>query len=410
MRGDGALMGEMPTIPLGNVVTRIEAGRSPVAESKPAAPGQWGVLKVSAVRAGWFDSDENKVVSGPDSVREDLEVRPGDLLVSRANTEELVGLACIARDPRPKLLLSDKTLRLHVDERWVVPEFVELVLGSAGTRLRMRSAATGTSGSMKNISQVQIRDLPFPSIDLPQQCRIIEAVAGVDRDIEALERRIEKLRSVEKGYTNSTFADLQACLRKLSDVAAIDSGLTLGSDAMGEGSVELPYLRVANVLDGCIDTKNLKTVRVLRTQAKRFTLKRGDVLLTEGGDLDKLGRGAVWDGRVDPCLHQNHVFRVRCSTDLVPDYLSAYTSSHAGRQYFLRIGKQSTNLASINSSQVKNMLIPVPSVAEQNHFMGPIRALRRQVLILGAQIAKLRTIRRALVEDLLTGRVKVGDL
>ena len=80
----------------------------------------------------------------------------------------------------------------------------------------------------------------------------------------------------------------------------IAGGVTLGRSISGSGTVELPYLRVANVQDGFIDTREMKTVRILRTELDRYRLRAGDVLMTEGGDFDKLGRGSVWDGSIDP--------------------------------------------------------------------------------------------------------------
>jgi type I restriction enzyme S subunit len=198
--------------------------------------------------------------------------------------------------------------------------------------------------------------------------------------------------------------------RPLGEVAAVTAGVTLGSEASGEGAVELPYLRVANVLDGSIDTTDLKRVRIFKSQLDRFALQPGDVLLTEGGDLDKLGRGAVWDGRVTPCLHQNHIFRVRCYSELLPDYLTLYTASPEGRRYFMRVGKQSTNLASINSTQLKHMRVPVPSIEDQKRALAPVQAARRRVQTLRSQADKLRIIRDALAEDLLSGRVRLSDL
>lgn len=108
--------------------------------------------------------------------------------------------------------------------------------------------------------------------------------------------------------------------------------------------------------------------------------------------MDKLGRGAVWDGRIESCLHQNHVFRVRCGDRLAPDFLALYTASPAGRAYFQRAGKQTANLASINSTQVKAMPAPVPPVQEQERLLGPIRASRARTAEMDRGIDKLRTI------------------
>ncbi|WP_413801586.1 hypothetical protein [Streptomyces iranensis] len=196
--------------------------------------------------------------------------------------------------------------------------------------------------------------------------------------------------------------------RTLGSVANVSSGVTLGSEPVGKGTVELPYLRVANVLDGKIDTTDVKRVRILESQYERFALREGDLLLTEGGDLDKLGRGAVWDGRIEPCLHQNHVFRVRCGTQMLPEFLALYVASSMGRAYFQSVGKQTTNLASINSTQVKGMPVPAPTVEEQERLLEPIRAVRGRTDSLREQLSKLSMVRQGLVEDLFGGATQVS--
>jgi type I restriction enzyme S subunit len=254
-------------------------------------------------------------------------------------------------------------------------------------------------------------ELGIPPIS--EQRRIVDAIAAVSHDIDVLQRRIGKLDVIEGEMVATCFRDLlneKGEWRYLEEVADVAAGVTLGSEALGDGSIELPYLRVANVLDGRIDTADLKTVRIFKTQMARFSLRPGDVLLTEGGDLDKLGRGAVWDGRIDPCLHQNHIFRVRCGPDMIPEYLVLYVASAEGRRYFMRVGKQSTNLASINSTQVKRMPVPVPSAEDQKRLLAPVGAIRTRVQTLQAKADKLRIVRDALAEDLLSGKVRVDDL
>jgi len=164
--------------------------------------------------------------------------------------------------------------------------------------------------------------------------------------------------------------------RNLDSLADVAGGVALGSSVPSGASVELPYLRVANVQDGYITTNEVKTLRVPMSSAERFHLRRGDVLLTEGGDFDKLGRGAVWDGRIDPCIHQNHVFRVRCyESELIPEYLALYMASPEGRAYFLRIAKQTTNLATISLSQLKAMPVPHVPLAKQRRIVDALVAV-----------------------------------
>lgn len=96
----------------------------------------------------------------------------------------------------------------------------------------------------------------------------------------------------------------------LSSVAEVRTGIAKGKQNLKD-PIELPYLRVANVQDGYIDLSEVKLIQIERNQIERFSLQTGDVLMTEGGDFDKLGRGDVWNGQINPCLHQNHVFAVR---------------------------------------------------------------------------------------------------
>jgi type I restriction enzyme S subunit len=413
MRGNrGKAPEKYAQITLGSLLRDIETGKSPATEGSPAGEGEWGVLKVSSIQNGFFSAEENKVIRDPSFISPSYEVQSGDLLMTRANTEDLVGLACIAENPPPRLMLSDKTLRLVVNESIADPAFLAIVLAQSSTRRQVWGAATGTSGSMKNISQSDIRQLRVPDVPLDEQRRIVAAHAVVERRITTLERVRAKLRVAEAALAAEVFANVDSLwpTARLESIATVAAGVTLGSEPVGEGTVELPYLRVANVLDGRIDTSDLKRVRILRSQYERFALRKGDLLLTEGGDLDKLGRGAVWDGSIDPCLHQNHVFRVRCGEKMSPDFLALHTSSDAGRAYFQRVGKQTTNLASINSTQVKHMPVPVPSLAEQEKLLGPIRSIRSRVAAVDRQLSKLRVVQQGVLEDLLSGRADAGQL
>ncbi|MBF8186266.1 restriction endonuclease subunit S [Nonomuraea sp. K274] len=200
---------------------------------------------------------------------------------------------------------------------------------------------------------------------------------------------------------------------RLDSLADISGGIALGGISPSGSSVELPYLRVANVQDGYISTRNVKKIFIPMRLVERFRLMPGDVLLTEGGDIDKLGRGAVWDGRIDPCLHQNHVFRVRClEAKLLAEFLALYMASPEGKGYFLRIAKQTTNLASISSSQLSAMPIPCPPVAEQRRIVEMVSAVSRQERVVKASIAKLQNLKKGAITDLLkadSGKVSAGS-
>jgi hypothetical protein len=132
-------------------------------------------------------------------------------------------------------------------------------------------------------------------------------------------------------------------------VTRVQTGIALGK-TYNEPTTEFPYLRVANVQDGYIDLADVKTIKVPEREAAAAKLRDGDVLMNEGGDADKLGRGAIWREQVSPCLHQNHVFALRPQS-VTSEWLSTWTGSVFAKAYFETRAKQSTNLASISSSR-----------------------------------------------------------
>ena len=164
----------MRDVPLGTLLTGIDVGRSPDLEDTPAGLGQWGVLKVSAVTNDGFRPNENKVVRSPSLYNPAFCVRQGDLLITRANTSALVGQSCVVGDTPPGLMLCDKTLRLRVNKRLAPTRYLQLALVHPSVRRQIENAATGTSGSMKNISQQSIKRLMIPVGSMTEMQRIVE--------------------------------------------------------------------------------------------------------------------------------------------------------------------------------------------------------------------------------------------
>ena len=186
--------------PLGNLLIDIEAGRSFVAEGRPAEVDEWGIIKVSAMTWGEFRQDENKAVPCDREIDVRHEIKTGDILISRANTEKYVGAAVLVRGTRPKLLLSDKSLRL-IPKQSVDPVWLTEVLASPAVRSQISARATGMKDSMRNISQKALREIRAPSATSKQQAQVVEALSDLRIEtsrlrsqVEAAERRQDLLR------------------------------------------------------------------------------------------------------------------------------------------------------------------------------------------------------------------------
>jgi type I restriction enzyme S subunit len=178
---------------------------------------------------------------------------------------------------------------------------------------------------------------------------------------------------------------------RFEDVALVTGGVTLGRKLGDRKTVTLPYLRVANVKRGEIDLTTMKDVAIGEDEVDRYALRDNDLLMTEGGDWDKVGRAAIWRAQIPVCLHQNHVFRARMrSPELTPFWFERYFNSPIGRRYFESASKQTTNLASINMRQVRNCPIPLPPLAEQRRIVAKVDQLMALVGELETQLAASR--------------------
>jgi type I restriction enzyme, S subunit len=175
---------------LGDVVEAIEAGRSLRGHGHPAGLDEWGVIKVSAMTWGEFDPNENKAVVEPAAVEPRWEIRAGDLLLSRANTSRYVGASVlVGHDVRRKLLLSDKSLRLKVAAN-VDPAWLRWALSSPRVRREISMVATGTSDSMRNISQAKLKQLRLTVPPYDEQRRVAAYIRSKVADVRDLDNMI----------------------------------------------------------------------------------------------------------------------------------------------------------------------------------------------------------------------------
>jgi type I restriction enzyme, S subunit len=196
-------------------------------------------------------------------------------------------------------------------------------------------------------------------------------------------------------------------VKPLCNIAEIRSGIAKNSKVSVIDPIFVHYLRVANVQDGFLDLKDMSKIGVSRNDLKRYAVLPGDVLMNEGGDLDKLGRGSIWRGEFNPCIHQNHVFIVRSRSSLLPEYLNTWTSGISARRYFLVAGKQTTNLATINKTALGHLPVALPPLPEQRSLATVLSDTDALLGALDRLIAKKRDLKQATMQQLLTGKTRL---
>ncbi|CAJ1241618.1 hypothetical protein JRT48AECX_JRT48AEC_00627 [Escherichia coli] len=156
------------------------------------------------------------------------------------------------------------------------------------------------------------------------------------------------------------------------DIIDIQSGITKGRNLSNRTLVKVPYLRVANVQRGYLDLTEIKQIEIPIEEKEKYQVVKGDLLITEGGDWDTVGRTTVWchDWYI---ANQNHVFKGRnIGQDVDPYWLETYMNSPFSRQYFANASKQTTNLASINKTQLRGCPVAIPPSSEAKKIMSKL--------------------------------------
>lgn len=195
-------------VPLSELVERVEAGKSFGSASRPATPDEWGIVKVSAMTWGTFRPEENKVVTDTARIDERYEIRASDILVSRANTTAYVGASVFVDVTPPRLLLSDKSLRL-IPRAGVSPQYLHAVLQAPRTRSQISALATGTKDSMRNISQGVLLSVRVPDASAEAQNQVIAAIASVTQAAtsvrDATERAAHRGEALRRSLLSAAF-------------------------------------------------------------------------------------------------------------------------------------------------------------------------------------------------------------
>jgi type I restriction enzyme S subunit len=406
--------------PLSTVLSGIDAGWSPKCDSRPAAGIEWGVLKVSAVTWGRFWPSENKRLSPELEPRPEIEVFPGDLVLSRANTPELVGRAVLVKETPPRLMLSDKLLRLRINPALASEEFLNHVLASPGCRKAIADAATGSSRSMKNISQDKLRDLVVPLPPLPEQRRIAAILSSVDDVIEKTETVVDQLQVVKKAMMQELLTrglPGRHTRFKMTEVGEMPASweTPLLDSVAKRGSGHTPDKKRPEYWDGGIkwvslkDSDRLDRVYIDETTAKitsegianssAVEHPAGTVVLSRDAGV---GKSAI---TTDVMAVSQHFMAWRCGPRLHNHFL--YYWLQLRKPEFERIAIGNT-IKTIGLPYFKSLPVPLPPMEEQRQIADTLLSEDERIFAEEDVLDKLRTVKRALASVLLSGDVRVN--
>lgn len=362
-------------------------------------------------------------------------IQVGDLLMTKSSGSALhIGKTTLADEyfVENECYYSNFLQRIRLI---INPQFAWYILNSSISREQFVYLQNSTSGigniNAENISNIYI---PVPNRDAQKMISDFLNAKCIKTDtlIQNVQTQIEKLKAYKQSLITEVVTkglDPTVPMKdsgvdwigeipehwgtmKLQYCARIRSGITLGKRyPVGTETIERPYLRVANVQSGGVVLDNVKTVEVSMADDLQYRLSSGEVLMTEGGDRDKLGRGCVWQGQIEPCLHQNHIFALQPNDLLDSQFLAYMTASNVGRVYFDITAIKTTNLACTNSSKVLAFRFPLPDKGEQTELVAYLdkkcAQIDRHIAIKQAEIEKLEQYKRSLIYEYVTGKKEV---
>jgi type I restriction enzyme S subunit len=403
------------------------------------------VVRLQNIGDGVF-RDERAHISEEHFARlEKHSVLADDVLV--ASLGEILPRACLAPPALGPAIVKADCIRIRAGDA-IDQALLMWALNAPQTRQRVGASIKGVGRPRVNLRDLRSLELPVPPV--PEQHRIVAAIEEAFSKLDAGEAALMNVRQllrrmrdallaaavtgglVPQDPTDTPAAKVLADLgvdainpggvpdlpegwawAPLGELADVVGGVTKDSKRQDDPSfVERPYLRVANVQRGHLDLDVVTTIRVSPEKAAKLELRPGDVLFNEGGDRDKLGRGWVWEGQIEGCIHQNHVFRARLPAGVEPKLVSIWGNTF-GQGWFEGRGKQTTNLASINLATLRSFPIPIGPPEEQQRIlaeldrqMSDLEACERSVDV-GLEVSA--ALRRSVLRAAFEGRLVPQD-
>ena len=333
----------------------------------------------------------------PEGMKKSRYVQPGDFLLSNSMSFG-----------RPYILKIDGCIH----DGWLVirdkdalfdKRFLYYYLSAESTYMKFKGMAVG--GVVNNLNSEMVRKVTVPVPPKTEQSVIADRLDIVNTIISFRQQQLAKLDELVKARFVEMFGDMllnpmawpEVALETLADIV---SGITKGRKVKEQTLVEVPYMAVSNVKDGYIDWTTVKTILATEREIEQYCLFPDDVLMTEGGDPDKVGRGAIIKEPLENCIHQNHIFRVRLDKGkILPTFFTEYLQHQKAKRYFLGCAKQTTGIASINMKQLKALAVLLPPLDLQEQFDEFVRQIERVACSIQNYLEQMETLKKALMQQ-----------
>jgi type I restriction enzyme S subunit len=429
---------------LSDAIASLDAGVSVNAEDRPHGAGEIGVLKTSAVSGGAFHPKQNKTVVERERRLASESVNGDSILVSRMNTPALVGESCYVAEPHPSLFLPDRLWQLKPKHRSSVNvRWLSFVLQTSAYRSYVDVHATGTSGSMRNLPKSRLLAFPVRYPSLTEQAKIAEILDTCDAAVQKTEALIDNLKAIKRGLLHDLLTrgiDASGRLRpqqseaphlyKASplgwiptewDAVRLDGVLAPVDPAMRSGpfgsallkhelvAVGHPLLGIDNVYAERFVSDYTRFVSPQKfAQLARYAVRPADLMITIMGTV---GRCCLVPDDIEQALSSKHTWTITLDSEKYSPYLAMLQINYSPwvLRHFAK-DQQGGTMAAIRSETLRSTLLPSPPRDEQRLIEERLREISKRIDLEEDAVEKMRLNKSALMDDLLTGRVRVTPL
>lgn len=336
---------------------------------------------------------------------ETFTLRRGDVLFTKdSETPTDIAIPSVVAEELQGPVLCGYHLAMLRPNEGVEGDYLVWSIRSASVNQQFVRSCNGSTRFGLTSSTIRAVKVPLPP--LPEQRKIAEILGSVDEAIKATEGVIEQTRRVKEGLLQELLTKGRYPTVELGEVGHVQLGQQRHPKFTTGDNVR-PYLRVANVLDGRIDFSDLNTMHFPKSELHKFELRDGDILLNEGQSVNLVGRSALYRGEVPGLCVQKTLLRYRCGDRLLPNFAQAVFQYWLWSGYFAEVSVQTTSMAHLTGVRFRRLPIPVPPLDEQQRLVAVVGSVEKAALLARRELDALGSLKQGLLQDLLTGKVRV---
>ena len=376
-------------------ICAFQSGGTPSKNKPEYFGGEIPWISTTALNGGKINEADAVAWITPKAIRESAaKIVPANSIMVGTR----VGIGKVAINTVEMSTSQDVISLIGIDkDKWYKPYLCKLLLSKKDY---FNSQARGAT--IKGIKIDVVANIDVPEIDYATQRKVAATLSKIDTLIVLRKQQLDELvkaRFVEM-FGDVLLNSMQWPEKTLESMADIVSGITKGRKTAEADLQEVPYMAVSNVKDGYIDWTTVKTILATRQEIEQYRLMPDDILMTEGGDPDKVGRGAIIKVPLKKSIHQNHIFRVRLDEqEVLPSFFAEYLRHQKAKRYFLGCAKQTTGIASINMRQLRALPTLVPPLSLQNQFAAFVERVDQQKQTVQQSLEKLELMKKVLMQE-----------